>query len=131
MFVTTVPNRGSPPAVLLRESYREDGKVKSRTLANLSGWDPQLVEHFRVLLKGGVAVESAAGLLTIVRSLPARTTSLPTRSPTSAEIASTMVVLPAPVSPVKTLNRRLSRRCKLSMIAKSLMVNSSNIVFCG
>jgi hypothetical protein len=36
MFVTTVPNRGSPPAVLLRESYREDGKIKSRTLANLS-----------------------------------------------------------------------------------------------
>jgi hypothetical protein len=38
MFVTRVPNRGSPPAVLLRESYREGGKVKSRTLANLSRW---------------------------------------------------------------------------------------------
>ena len=36
MYVTRVPNRGSPPAVLLRESYREDGKVKNRTLANLS-----------------------------------------------------------------------------------------------
>ena len=41
-----------------------------RTLANLSGWDPQLVEHFRLLLKGGVAVESTASLLTIERSLP-------------------------------------------------------------
>jgi len=36
MYVTRVPNRGSPPAVLLRESYREGGKVKTRTLANLS-----------------------------------------------------------------------------------------------
>ena len=54
----------------LREGYRENGKVVKRTLANLSGWDPQLVEHFRVLLKGGVAVESAASLLTIERSLP-------------------------------------------------------------
>ena len=38
MYVATVPNRGSPPAILLRESYREDGKIKNRTLANLSDW---------------------------------------------------------------------------------------------
>jgi len=38
MYVARVPNRSSPPAVLLRESYREDGKVKNRTLANLSAW---------------------------------------------------------------------------------------------
>ena len=38
MYVVRVPNRGSPPAILLRESYREDGKVKNRTLANLSSW---------------------------------------------------------------------------------------------
>ena len=38
MYVAKVPNRGSPPAVLLRESYREAGKVKNRTLANLSSW---------------------------------------------------------------------------------------------
>jgi hypothetical protein len=36
MYVATVPNRGSPPAILLRESYREDGKVRTRTLKNLS-----------------------------------------------------------------------------------------------
>ena len=70
MYIETIPNRSSPPAILLREGYRENGKVVKRTLANLSGWDPQLVEHFRVLLKGGVAVESAASLLTIERSLP-------------------------------------------------------------
>jgi hypothetical protein len=70
VYIETIPNRSSPPAILLREGYRENGKVVKRTLANLSGWDPQLVEHFRVLLKGGVAVASAASLLTIERSLP-------------------------------------------------------------
>ena len=38
MYVATIPNRTSPPAILLRESYREDGKVKNRTLSNLSDW---------------------------------------------------------------------------------------------
>lgn len=70
MYIETVPNRNSPPAVLLREGYREDGKVKKRTLANLSHWDAQLIEHFRVLLRGGVAVPSAQALLSIERSLP-------------------------------------------------------------
>ena len=70
MYIETIPNRSSPPAILLREGYRENGKVLKRTLANLSHWDPQLIEHFRVLLRGGVAVESAASVLTIERSLP-------------------------------------------------------------
>jgi len=70
MYIESVPNRNSPPAILLREGYRENGKVKKRTLANLSQWDPQLIEHFRVLLRGGVAVASAQELFTIERSLP-------------------------------------------------------------
>ncbi len=70
MYIETIPNRNSPPAILLREGYREGGKVLKRTLANLSSWDPQLVEHFRVLLKGGVAVESASSVLHIDRALP-------------------------------------------------------------
>src|SRR5215468_7188467 len=56
MYIEAVPNRGSPPAILLRESFREDGRVRKRTLANLSAWPSQLVEGFRTLLKGGVAV---------------------------------------------------------------------------
>jgi len=44
MYVVRVPNRGSPPAILLRESYREAGKVKNRTLANLSSWPEARVE---------------------------------------------------------------------------------------
>ena len=54
VYIETIPNRSPPPAILLREGYRENGKVVKRTLANLSHRDPQLVEHFRVLLKGGV-----------------------------------------------------------------------------
>ncbi len=57
MYIESVPNRSSPPAILLRESYREGGKVKKRTLANLSSWSPALIEGFRILLKGGTAVQ--------------------------------------------------------------------------
>jgi hypothetical protein len=70
MYIETVPNRNSPPAILLREGYREGGKIVKRTLANLSHWDAQLVEHFRLLLKGGVAVESIDAVMTIERTLP-------------------------------------------------------------
>jgi hypothetical protein len=52
MYVARVPNRGSPPAILLRESYREDGKVKNRTLANLSHWPATKVDDLRRVLKG-------------------------------------------------------------------------------
>ena len=70
MYIETVPNRNSAPAVLLREGYREGGKIIKRTLANLSHWDAQLIEHFRLLLKGGVAVESPDAVMTIERTLP-------------------------------------------------------------
>ena len=52
MYIATVPNRNSPPAILLRESYRLDGKVKTRTLANLSMLPPQAVDVLRRTLKG-------------------------------------------------------------------------------
>jgi transposase len=52
MYITTIPNRNSPPAILLRESYREDGKVKSRTLANLSKLPAESIEVLRRSLKG-------------------------------------------------------------------------------
>ena len=50
MYIATVPNRNSPPAILLREGYRENGKVKNRTLANLTKWPEQKVAMFRRLL---------------------------------------------------------------------------------
>lgn len=70
MFIEVVPNRKSPPAVLLRESYREDGKVKKRTLANLSKLPMEVVQGLRTLLKGGVAFGEAGAALEIRRSLP-------------------------------------------------------------
>ena len=68
MYIESVPNRGSPPAILLRESFRENGRVKKRTLANLSNWPNTLVEGFRTLLRGGVAVAEEG--IRIRRSLP-------------------------------------------------------------
>jgi hypothetical protein len=70
MFIEVVPNRNSPPAVLLRESYRQDGKVKKRTLGNLSKLPMAVVEGLRTLLKGGVAFAEAGEALEIRRSLP-------------------------------------------------------------
>jgi len=52
MYVATVPNRNSPPAILLREGYREGGKVKNRTLANLSKLPPEAIEAIKRVLKG-------------------------------------------------------------------------------
>jgi hypothetical protein len=52
MYVTRVPNRSSPPAILLRESYREGGRVKTRTLANLSNWTGAKVEALKRVLRG-------------------------------------------------------------------------------
>jgi hypothetical protein len=69
MYVTRVPNRDSPPAVLLRESYREGGKVKNRTLANLSSWPEAKVEALARALKG-LPPAGLEGTFEIARSLP-------------------------------------------------------------
>jgi hypothetical protein len=55
MYVTAIPNRNSPPAILLRESYRENGKVKTRTVANISHLRPQQIESLRGALSGTLA----------------------------------------------------------------------------
>ncbi|MEK7404782.1 MAG: transposase, partial [Acidobacteriota bacterium] len=52
MYVATVPNRSSPPAILLRESYRQGAQVRTRTLANLSHWDPARIQALRRALRG-------------------------------------------------------------------------------
>ena len=70
MYIESVPNRNSPPAILLRESYRDAGKVRKRTLANLSKWPSHLVAGLRVLLKGGTAVADLTTAFDIVRSRP-------------------------------------------------------------
>ncbi|WP_300607697.1 IS1634 family transposase [Trebonia sp.] len=71
MYVVRVPNRGSPPATLLRESYREDGKVKNRTLANLSSWPEAKVDALTRVLKGRPPpAADLDGAFEITRSLP-------------------------------------------------------------
>src|SRR5208283_1134615 len=52
MYIAVVPNRNSPPAILLRRGYRENGKSKNQTLANLSGYSPERIEALRRALKG-------------------------------------------------------------------------------
>jgi hypothetical protein len=69
MYVAVIPNRGSPPAILLRESYREAGKTKNRTLANLSRWPAERIEQLRAVLRGDKLLP-AAEAVEIVRALP-------------------------------------------------------------
>ena len=70
MYIERVPNRNSPPAVLLRESYREGDKVRKRTLANLSKLPDSTIDGLRILLKGGTAIESLPDAFKIIRSRP-------------------------------------------------------------
>jgi hypothetical protein len=71
MYVASVPNRNSPPAILLRESFREHGKVHNRTLANLSHWPAQKIEALRQVLKGNYqGVPDLPSAFEVTRSLP-------------------------------------------------------------
>jgi hypothetical protein len=70
MYIEAVPNRDSPPAILLRESYREAGKVKKRTLLNLSDWPQDRIAGLKMLRKGGTVIPSDQQAITIIRSLP-------------------------------------------------------------
>ncbi len=72
MYIERIPNRNSPPAVLLRESYRSGKKIRKRTLANLSKLPPDVIDNLRIALKGGVAFkpEQIPDTFSIIRSLP-------------------------------------------------------------
>jgi len=69
MYVTRIPNRDSPPAVLLRESYRAGGKVRSRTLANISDWPEAKIEGLRRVLAGETLVPLGEQRFEIARAL--------------------------------------------------------------
>ena len=70
MYVAVVPNRNSPPAILLRESFRKDGKVHNRTIANLSDWPAEKIDALRQVLKGATVTSAPADAFQILRSLP-------------------------------------------------------------
>jgi transposase len=70
MYVERIPNRNSPPAILLRESYRDGDKFKKRTLANLSDWPAPKIEALRRVLRDEAVVPTDQQALTLLRSLP-------------------------------------------------------------
>jgi hypothetical protein len=76
MYIATVPNRSSPPAILLRESYREGKKVKTRTLTNITAWPPEKIQALRrvladePILPPAVGGGQGSGAFEIQRSLP-------------------------------------------------------------
>jgi hypothetical protein len=70
MYIEAVPNRNSPPAILLRETYRQNGRFCKRTLCNLSHWPTATVEGLRGVLKGGTVIPAGRDAFTVIRSLP-------------------------------------------------------------
>lgn len=70
MYIDVVPNRNSPPAILLRESHRDGKRAVKTTLANLSALPPEAIAVLRILLKGGQMVEAATDRFVVERSLP-------------------------------------------------------------
>jgi hypothetical protein len=70
MYIERIPNRNSPPAILLRESFREDDKIKKRTLANLSDWPAAKIEALRRVLRDEAVAPTDQNGLSMLRSLP-------------------------------------------------------------
>lgn len=70
MHVDRIPNRTSPPAYLLRETYREGDKVRKRTLANITHWPPAKIEALRRLLRDELLGGDQTAGLSLLRSLP-------------------------------------------------------------
>ena len=68
--VDVIPNRSSPPAILLRQAWREGPRIRRRTIANLSKMPPVMVDAIRALLKGGVVLASLDEAVSIKRALP-------------------------------------------------------------
>jgi transposase len=117
MYVAVVPNRSSPPAILLRESFREGGKVRNRTLANLSHWPPAKVDALRRALKGQAP---AAAVLPDTFSV--------TRSRPHGHVAAVLAMierlgLPALLDPVDSPRRRAA----VALIAARLLEPCSKL----
>lgn len=70
MYVDVIPNRKSPPAILLRETQRDGKRAIKTTLANLSALPPDAIAALRIILKGGQLVEASTRQFVVERSLP-------------------------------------------------------------
>jgi len=115
MYVDVVPNRSSPPAVLVRESYREGGKVNKRTLANLSALPESAIEAVRRALKGETLISAADGF-EILRARPHGHV---------AAVVGTMRKLGMPE--LLATRRHLKRQRVLAMIAARLIRPDSKL----
>ena len=116
MYIERVPNRNSPPAVLLRESYREGKKVRKRTLANLSKLPDEAVDGLKIFLKGGKAIKDIEEAFNIVRSRP--------HGHVAAVLGTIKKIgLDSIISSENTRNRRLV----LSMIAARIITPKSKL----
>jgi len=115
MYVAVVPNRNSPPAILLRESFREQGKVRNRTLANLSNWPAAQIEALRQVLKGETPVP-AASAFDIIRSRP---------HGHAAAVLATIERLGLPTLLDRSDSRR--RRAVLALIASRILEPGSKL----
>ena len=101
MFIDVVPNGRSAPAVLLREAYREGGKAKKRTIANLGALPPNVIDGLRVLLAGGAIVGDPHQAFEIQRALP------------HGHVAATMAMM-AKLGLVRLLDEHASRERDLA-----------------
>ena len=70
MYVESVPNRNSRPAILLREGWREGARTRKRTLANLTDWPPAQVEALRAVLRGDFPTLAPSAGFSIERTRP-------------------------------------------------------------
>ena len=116
MYVDIVPNRNSPPAVLLREGWREGDRVRKRTLANLSSWPPAKVEILRKLLRNEPLV-SLNEAFSISRSL----------HPTAMSNLSSTPAANSTSPPCSTAAPPAHRSCVLAMLAQRLLQPASKL----
>lgn len=121
MYIESVKNRNSPPAILLRESYREDGKIKKRTLLNMTGFPSDIIEGFRAVLKG-TAVSGSQAILH-----PEQDITLADAKPYGA--AAAVVAMMRKIGLEKLIDARPSRErdVVLAMIAGRLLHGGSKL----
>jgi hypothetical protein len=70
MFIAVVPNRKSRPTILLRETYREDGKVRNCTLANLTAWAPEKIAALSAALDAARSGNVGTGVIELLETVP-------------------------------------------------------------
>ncbi len=107
--VDVMPNRSSPPAILPREAWREGKRIRRRTVADLSGMPPVLVDAVRAALAGGMALPSADAAISVRRSLP------------HGHVAAVPGTLRSP-GPVRVLGRGAGRMRDLAVAAAAARI---------